>query len=68
MLSAGQKILNSIRARSLQHRLYKHLLDEIDAHYYGDLILNAEVNWASKGKVSFWFQEFPPEIVDFPQD
>jgi hypothetical protein len=66
-MSVVQKIANSIRARPLQHRLFKHLLDETDAHY-GDLILHAEARWMSRGKVLFRFQELLPEIVEFLQD
>jgi hypothetical protein len=41
-MSVMQEIVNSIRASPLQHRVFKHLLDEIDAHYE-DLILRTEV-------------------------
>ncbi|CAM4732670.1 unnamed protein product [Leuciscus chuanchicus] len=34
------KLINSIRAKALQHRLFKALLDELDAAY-GDLIFHA---------------------------
>jgi hypothetical protein len=47
--------------------LFKHLLDEIDAHY-GDLILHTEVRWLSRGQVLFRFQELLPAIVEFLQD
>jgi hypothetical protein len=67
VMSVVEKIVNSIRARPLQHRLFKHLLDEIDAHY-GDLILHTEVRWLSRGKVLFRFQELLPAIVEFLQD
>jgi hypothetical protein len=67
VMSVVQKIVNSIRARPLQHKLLKHLLDEIGAHYRY-FILHTEVHWLSKGNVSFKFQEFLPEIVEFLQD
>ncbi|XP_038595331.1 uncharacterized protein LOC119918663 [Micropterus salmoides] len=38
------KLINSIRAEALQQRLFKALLDELDAAY-GDLILYADVWW-----------------------
>jgi hypothetical protein len=67
VVSVVQKIVNSICARPLQHRLFKHLLDRIDAHYE-DLILHIEVCWLSRGKILFRFQEFPPAILEFLQD
>jgi hypothetical protein len=42
VMSVVQKNLNLICARPLQHWLFKHLLDKIDAHY-GDLPLHTEV-------------------------
>jgi hypothetical protein len=66
-MSVVQKVVNWIRARPLEHRLFKHLLDEIEAHY-GDLILHTEVRWLSRGKVLFRFQELLPAIVEFLQD
>lgn len=44
------KLINSIRAKALQHRLFKSLMDELDAAH-GDLILHADVRWLSRGKV-----------------
>ncbi|MBN3278313.1 GT2D2 protein, partial [Polyodon spathula] len=55
VMSVVVKIVNSIRARALQHRLFKTLL-------YSDLILNSEVQWLSKGKVLECFQELLPKI------
>jgi len=67
VVSVVQKIVNSIRARPLQHRLFKHLLDEIDAHY-GDLISHTEVRWLNTGKLLFRFQELLPAILEFILD
>jgi hypothetical protein len=67
VMSVVQKIINSIRGRPLQHRLFKHLSHEVDRHY-GDLILHTEVRWLSGGKFLFRFQELLPEIVKFLQD
>ena len=36
------KLINSIRAKALQHRLFKALLDELDVAY-GDLLLHADI-------------------------
>ncbi|KAJ4932726.1 hypothetical protein JOQ06_011141 [Pogonophryne albipinna] len=58
------KILNSIRAKALQHRLFKSLLDELDS-VYGDLILHADVRWLSRGKVLQRFLDLLPEIISF---
>uniref|UniRef100_A0A8C1R9U2 HAT C-terminal dimerisation domain-containing protein n=1 Tax=Cyprinus carpio TaxID=7962 RepID=A0A8C1R9U2_CYPCA len=38
------KIVNSIRAKGLQHRLFKSLLDELHASY-GDLNLHSSIRW-----------------------
>jgi hypothetical protein len=63
-----QKIVNLICARPLQHRLFKYLLDEIDAHC-GDLILCTEVHWLSREKVLFRFQELPLlAVMEFLQN
>jgi hypothetical protein len=43
---------NSIRARPLSYRIFKHLWDEINVHC-GDLVLQIEVRWLSTGNVSF---------------
>ena len=58
------KLINSIRAKALQHRLFKALLDELDAAY-GDLLLHAEVRWLSRGKVLHRFVDLLPEIKTF---
>uniref|UniRef100_A0A8C8SXX4 Uncharacterized protein n=1 Tax=Pelusios castaneus TaxID=367368 RepID=A0A8C8SXX4_9SAUR len=58
------KMINSIRAKALQHRLFKSLLDELDATY-GELILHADVRWLSRGKVLQRFLDMRPEIVTF---
>lgn len=44
------KLINSIRAKALQQRLFKALLDELDAAY-GDLILHADVWWQSATEI-----------------
>lgn len=58
------KLINSIRAKALQHRLFKALLDELDAAY-GDLIFHADVRWLSRGKVLQRFVDLLPEIKTF---
>ncbi|XP_067139079.1 zinc finger BED domain-containing protein 5-like [Centruroides vittatus] len=49
VMKAVLKIVNSIRARPLQSRLFKILADELDAEY-GTLMLHSEVKWPSKRK------------------
>lgn len=58
------KLINSIRAKALQRRLFKALLDELDAAY-GDLLLHADVRWLSRGKVLQRFVDLLPEIKTF---
>ena len=58
------KLVNSIRAKALQHRLFKSLLDELDASY-GDLLVHADVRWLSRGKVLQRFVDLLPEIKTF---
>ncbi|XP_062998575.1 general transcription factor II-I repeat domain-containing protein 2-like [Elgaria multicarinata webbii] len=58
------KIINSIRAVSLQHRLFKALLKDVDSEC-SDLILHTEVRWLSKGKVLARFLILIEEIKAF---
>jgi hypothetical protein len=57
VMSNVQKIVISIRAKSLQHKLFKRLLDETVWHY-GDLMSHVEICWLSEGNILFTFQEF----------
>ncbi|CAH1109216.1 unnamed protein product [Psylliodes chrysocephalus] len=43
-------IVNYIRARELNHRKFKNLLEEMNS-YYGDVLLHTSVRWLSRGKV-----------------
>jgi hypothetical protein len=45
-----QTIVNSIRARRFQHRLFKYILDEIHA-FNGNVMLYTEIHWLSRGKL-----------------
>jgi hypothetical protein len=67
VMSVVQKTINSVCARPPQHRLFKHSLDEIDAHYE-DLILHTEVHWLSGEKVLFRFQELLTAITESSQN
>ncbi|KAM3860423.1 SCAN domain-containing protein 3-like [Diretmus argenteus] len=57
-------VVNSIRAHALQHRLFKALLEELEAAG-GDLLLHANVRWLSRGKVLQRFVDLLPEIRQF---
>lgn len=58
------KIVNSIRAAAMQHRLFRQLLQDEDAEYE-DLILHTEVRWLSRGKVLVRFLTLLNEIKQF---
>lgn len=58
------KLINSIRAKAPQHRVFKALMDKLDA-VYGDLILHADVRWLSRGKVLQRFVDLLPNIKTF---
>jgi len=55
------KIINSIRAAPLQHRLFKALLEDTEDKEH-DLILHTKVRWLSKGKVLTRFVSLIEEI------
>ncbi|PNF19633.1 hypothetical protein B7P43_G01086 [Cryptotermes secundus] len=63
------KITNLIRGgnRSLTHRKFLTLLEEMDSAY-GDLLLHAEVRWLSRGKCLVRFFELRHEIATFPRE
>ncbi|XP_033222608.1 zinc finger BED domain-containing protein 5-like [Belonocnema kinseyi] len=56
-----KKVINSIRARALQHRVFKLLLENASAEF-ADLLLLNEVRWLSSGEVMFRFFKLLPEI------
>uniref|UniRef100_A0A1A8L2L2 Uncharacterized protein n=1 Tax=Nothobranchius pienaari TaxID=704102 RepID=A0A1A8L2L2_9TELE len=43
------KIINSIRSKAKQHRIFKVLLEELSAEY-GDLLLHTGIRWLSRGR------------------
>ncbi|XP_053495532.1 zinc finger BED domain-containing protein 5-like [Ictalurus furcatus] len=57
-------IINSIRAKSKQHRCLKLFLDEISAEC-DDLLLHTEVRWLSRSKVLHHFISLLSEIKAF---
>lgn len=58
------KIVNSIRARSLQRRLFKAHLESNESEHV-DLLLHTDVRWLSRGRFLERFQELLPEIITF---
>lgn len=66
MMNTIINIINFIRARELNHRKFKDLLEELQANY-GDVILHTAVRWLSKGKVLERFFHLKHEIILFLQ-
>ncbi|CAG5116250.1 unnamed protein product [Candidula unifasciata] len=59
------KIINFIRSSSsLQHRLFRQLLEETEADYK-DLLLHNDVRWLSKGKALDRFWSIKEEMICF---
>ena len=49
IFDSGIKIINFIRARAKNHRVFRNICEELEEEY-GDLLLYTEVRWLSKGK------------------
>lgn len=64
VMGIASKIVNSIRARSLQRRLFKIHLETGESEHT-DLLLHTDVRWLSRGKFLERFQELLPEIISF---
>lgn len=60
------KIINNIRSKAKQHRIFKVLLEEMSAEY-GDLLLHTEIRWLSRGRVLLRFLSLLGEIKEFKQ-
>ena len=60
----AMKIVCSVRARSLQRRLFRAHLEENGAEHT-DLLLHTDVRWLSRGTFLARFTELLPEIKDF---
>lgn len=67
VLNPITKIINSIKAAPLQHRLFKKLLEDNDTEY-SDLLTYTEVRWLSKGKVLQRFLNLIVEIKAFLEE
>ena len=63
-MDIAMKIVCSVRARSLQRRLFRAHLEEKDAELT-DLLLHTDVRWLSSDKILARFTELLPEIKDF---
>ncbi|KAJ1117630.1 hypothetical protein NDU88_005827 [Pleurodeles waltl] len=64
VLKLAVKIFNFIRAKALNHRRFKAMLQDSEAEYT-DLLMHTEVLWLSKGKVLERFIALLPEIEHF---
>ena len=58
------KIINSIKGKSKQHRIFSSLCDEMDA-VHNVLIQHSEVRWLSRGKILTRFFELREELKEF---
>ena len=58
------RIINSIRSKAKQHRMFKMLLDELSAEY-GDLLLYTEIRWLSRGRILKRFLSLLSEVKKF---
>ncbi|KAI9999434.1 hypothetical protein NQD34_018211 [Periophthalmus magnuspinnatus] len=64
IMDVTTKIACSIRARSLQRRLFRAHLDKADCNH-SELLLHTDVRWLSRGKFLQRFRELCPEIKEF---
>ncbi|XP_057190131.1 general transcription factor II-I repeat domain-containing protein 2-like [Triplophysa rosa] len=64
IMDVCMKIVCSIRARSLQRRLFRTFLEEADCNHT-DLLLHTDVRWLSRGKFLERFRGLLPEIKEF---
>ena len=64
IMDVATKIACSIRARSLQRRLFRAHLEKADCDH-SELLLHTDVRWPSRGKFLQRFPELCPEIKKF---
>ncbi|XP_072392422.1 protein FAM200A-like [Diabrotica undecimpunctata] len=62
------KIVNSIRAQSLQRSLFNAQLEASDSAEHTDLLLHTDVRWLSRGKFLDRFHKLLPEIISFLEE
>ena len=63
VMNIAMKIVCSIRARSLQRRLFHAHLEEAEVEHI-DLLLHADVRWLSRGRFLERLKELLPEIQE----
>ncbi|GFW83814.1 general transcription factor II-I repeat domain-containing protein 2 [Trichonephila clavipes] len=64
IMSIVTKIINSIKAKATQHRLFK-LFFENENTEFKDLLLHTEVRWLTRGKVLECFLNLLPQVKEF---
>ncbi|KAG0714799.1 General transcription factor II-I repeat domain-containing protein 2 [Chionoecetes opilio] len=64
VMSVVVKVVNSILSRSLNHRQFQALMDEVNAHY-GDLLYFCEIRWLSHGAMLSRVCDLLQEIATF---
>ncbi|KAG0723767.1 General transcription factor II-I repeat domain-containing protein 2 [Chionoecetes opilio] len=64
VMSVVVKVVNSILSRSLNHRQFQALTDEVNTHY-GDLLYFCEVRWLSHGAMLSRVCDLQQEIATF---
>ncbi|XP_060762621.1 general transcription factor II-I repeat domain-containing protein 2A-like [Neoarius graeffei] len=67
IMDVATKVACSIRAKSLQRRLFCLQLEEADSDHTG-LLLHTDVRWLSRGKFLQRFRDLLPEIKQFLQE
>ena len=63
-MNISMKIVCSVRASSLQRRLFRAHLEEAEVEHI-DLLLHTDVRWLSRERFLERFRELLPEIKDF---
>ena len=63
MMNISMKIVCSVRARSLQRRLFRAHLEEAEVEHI-DLLLHTDVRWLSRGRFLERFRELLPDIKE----
>uniref|UniRef100_UPI003590241A general transcription factor II-I repeat domain-containing protein 2-like n=1 Tax=Myxine glutinosa TaxID=7769 RepID=UPI003590241A len=64
VMSVVVKVVNSILSRSLNHRQFQALMDEVNVHY-NDLLYFCEVRWLSRGAMLSRVCDLQQEIATF---
>ena len=64
VMSVVVKVVNSILSRSLNHRQFQALMDEVNVHY-SDLLYSCEVRWLSRGAMLSRVCDLQQEIATF---